>query len=210
MIRLTLYLLALQDGKFYVGQSDRPEVRFADHQLGIGAKWTRLHQPIALAKTRLIEVVDLREAILYENWMTLHYMEKYGWQNVRGGDYLDLEDYRITEKIAHIYDTDTNQIRYFILDCLYLFGATHYWLIYVLELEHGFYYVGSGKRLGKALGDHFGGKTIGWTREHPPLRVAELQIARPEDGHYLALKDRIKQDYIKKFGQDKVLGGNAR
>lgn len=210
MIALQLYLLELTDGKYYVGQSSRPDVRFSDHLIGYGGKWTRLYRPLSLLQTKSIQVEDLREACLYENWLTLHYMEKYGWENVRGGEFIEPENERIAEKISHIYDTAKNAIRYYIRDCPFLFGATHFWLIYVLELEHGYYYIGSGKRLGKSLGGHFNSKTIHWTRDHKPLKVAQWIIVKPNDGNYLDIKDRLKQDYIKLFGRDKVLGGNVR
>jgi len=210
MISLQLYLLELQNKKFYVGQSSRPQVRFSDHQIGQGGKWTRQYPPVALLNTKPVTVANLREACLYENWMTLHYMEQYGWQNVRGGGFFGFGEERIIEKINHIYDIAANKIRYYIPDCKYLFGASNDWLVYVLELQDGFYYIGSGKRLGKALGDHFNGSTIGWTREHIPIAVAEWHVIRSEDGHYLQFKDHVKQNYIQKFGQDKVLGGNVR
>ncbi|MFD2871966.1 GIY-YIG nuclease family protein [Mucilaginibacter ximonensis] len=208
MISLQLYLLELRDGKYYVGQSSRPEVRFSDHQIGQGGKWTRLYPPQALLKTKTIQVEDLREACLYENWLTLHYMEQYGWQNVRGGEYLDIENERIAEKISHIYDLNTNKIRQYIPDCPYLFGATHHWLVYVLELSDGYYYIGSGKRLGKALGDHFNGQTIAFTREHPPLKVAEWQVIKPENGNYLEFKRSLAEQYRQCYGKNKVVAGN--
>lgn len=207
MLVLQLYLLQLADGKYYVGQSSRPEVRFSDHQIGMGGKWTRLYKPVAILKTKHIEVANLREAILYENWLTLHYMEQYGWPNVRGGDYLDVENERIAAKISHIYDTTTNKINYYIPDCKYLFGASDHWLIYALELEHGKYYIGSGKRLGKALGQHFKDSAIAWTRDNKPLKVAQLIVADPEDP-YLELKRNLKEDYARRFGKENVLGGN--
>ncbi|MFD0749262.1 GIY-YIG nuclease family protein [Mucilaginibacter calamicampi] len=78
MISLQLYLLELEEGKYYVGQSSHPEVRFFDHQVGYGGKWTRRYRPIALLQTKSIQVDDLREACLYENWLTLHYMKNMG------------------------------------------------------------------------------------------------------------------------------------
>jgi len=207
MIALHLYLLELKEGKYYVGQSSRPEVRFSDHQIGQGGKWTRLYAPLSQLKIKQIEVENLSEATRYENWMTLHYMEQYGWQNVRGGDYLDVENERIAEKLHHIYDTETNKIKYYIPDCKYLFGKSDHWLIYILELEHNKYYIGSGKRLGKSLGQHFNGDTITWTREHKPLKVEQLIVVDP-DRPYLEIKRKLKDGYTQRFGKDNVLGGN--
>ncbi len=135
-------------------------------------------------------------------------MEQYGWQNVRGGEFIGLEDERAEAKINHIYDTFTNKIKYYIPDCKLLFGASDDWLVYMLELQDGFYYIGSGKRLGKALGDHFNSNTISWTREHPSVGVAEWQLIKPEDGHYLTFKRNLTESYRIRYGKEKVIGGN--
>jgi predicted GIY-YIG superfamily endonuclease len=198
-INVHLYLLQLADSKYYVGQSDRPDVRLIEHRIGQGSKWTRLHPPIAILNTREIVVDSPKEAILYENWMTLHYMEKFGWENVRGGEYLDLENYRLREKLNHIYDTETNKIKYYIPNTPYLFGPTTYWLIYILELPRSHYYIGSCRRLGKALGKHFVGKNV-------PLKIKDLIVVKPQDGHYLDIKRNLFRQYIQKYGRDKVAG----
>lgn len=210
-ILVKLYLLELEHGKFYVGQTDDIDIRYNDHALGFGAKWTRLHPVVKILKTKEIEVENTKIALLFENWMTLHFMEKYGWQHVRGGDYSVLEEYQLKEKITHIFDTESNSIRYYIqAQQHYLFGATDHWIIYVLALENNKYYIGSAKRLGKKLGAHFQGTSIEWTKINRPLYVAEIRVVKPGEGNYVDIKHQLLSEYRQKFGNDNVIGGNAQ
>lgn len=206
-VELKLYLLELSDDKYYVGQTEDPDFRFKEHLSGKGARWTRLHKPLHILLTRTIKVDSPAEAMLHENWMTLQFMEKFGWENVRGGDYLVVESFKLQERISHIYDCEKNKIRYFVPDCPYLFGSFGEWHVYVLELESNFYYVGSCQKLGKSLGAHFDGKSIAWTRDHRAVKVLELITMKPGDGSHLELKERLVNEYIARYGRDNVLGG---
>lgn len=209
-IRLSLYLLELEGNNYYVGQTNDLEFRCKQHFSGEGAKWTQLHKPLKFLLNKVIEVENVREAILYENWMTLHYMSKYGWQHVRGGEFLIIEEYQLKEQLKHIFDFDSNHIRYYIKDNRYLlFGATDNWLIYVLELENGKYYIGSTKRLGKALGKHFNGLNVNWTRENKPLVVKEFIEIKPDAKYYLDIKREMLDAYILKYGRENVMGGQT-
>lgn len=135
-IKLKLYLREPADDKYYVGQSDNPDFRFSEHLSGRGAKWTRMHRPLYILLTRNISVESPAEAMVYENWLTLQYMERFGWENVRGGEFLVVESYRLKERIDFIYDTQRNKIKYYLPDCRYLFGSCGDWHVYVLELAH--------------------------------------------------------------------------
>src|SRR6202000_2905963 len=89
----------------------------------------------------------------------------------------------------------------------YLFGGSEHWIIYVLELANGCFYIGSSKQLGKALGEHFNGRAIAWTRDNPVLKVAELIMAVPDMGSYLLIKQELLKKYIMQYGWDHVVGG---
>ena len=45
MVEGFVYTLALEDGCFYCGWSKDPSCRIAQHFLGRGAQWTRVHKP---------------------------------------------------------------------------------------------------------------------------------------------------------------------
>jgi len=204
---LKLYLLELADNKYYVGQSDDPEFRFSEHLGSRGAKWTRRYKPLRIAKIQTLTVESAKEAMLYENWMTLQAMERYGWENVRGGDFLIVENYLLKERLEYIYDFAENRIKYYVPRNRYLFGASEDWLIYVLELCNGRFYIGGCKHLGKALGEHFNGRGIAWTKENPVIKVLELITVEAGTGNYLEMKNRLLSYYISRYGWKNVLGG---
>ena len=74
-----IYVLLLQENKFYVGYSERPiGERFIEHFNYRGSKWTTLYRPVQVLQ---VQPGGIEE----ENEMTLRMMDKYGWWNVRGG-----------------------------------------------------------------------------------------------------------------------------
>jgi GAG-polyprotein viral zinc-finger len=79
-----IYVLLLQENKFYVGFTERPiEVRLREHANG-STEWTKLYHIVRL----LLYQPGGKEE---ENKMTLTMMEKYGWCNVRGGKWCRVE-----------------------------------------------------------------------------------------------------------------------
>ena len=73
-----VYTLLLEDDYFYVGFSAQVETRIAQHFLGSGSKWTRLHKPVQVLSC-LPGDRDL------ESVTTIALMCKHGWERVRGG-----------------------------------------------------------------------------------------------------------------------------
>lgn len=84
----SLYVLKLEDDKWYVGKSADVAKRFEQHVQGKGAAWTKTYKPIRIVETRRIT------SIHDETNTTKDYMKKYGIDNVRGGAYtqIDLSD----------------------------------------------------------------------------------------------------------------------
>jgi len=98
-----IYILALNNGKYYVGKSENVKERLRVHQSGKGAAWTRIHKPIK------IQEIKKNVGKFDEDSTTLELMDKYGIENVRGGTYSNpnLKDYQIeeiNEKISHSND----------------------------------------------------------------------------------------------------------
>lgn len=80
-----IYVLKLKHEKWYVGYTERVNgERFDEHARGNGAKWTKLHKPIACVGYEEGTMKD-------ENELTLQMMEKYQWMNVRGGCWCKLD-----------------------------------------------------------------------------------------------------------------------
>lgn len=98
---ITLYVLELEHGCFYVGQSASPEVRLDAHLKGKGAAWTKLHRPVKLVERRPAESKDWKHAEEIENQFTLMMMRKHGWQRVRGGFWTNTSDELTRKNLLH-------------------------------------------------------------------------------------------------------------
>jgi len=85
MALTNIYILKLQNGKYYVGKSDNPMLRYQEHLNGKGSAWTRKYKPISVEK--IIENASHFD----EDKYTKEYMAKCGIDNVRGGIYVESE-----------------------------------------------------------------------------------------------------------------------
>lgn len=92
-----LYILKLQDGKYYVGiTSKTPQIRMNEHRNGIRtAYWTAQHKPLELIYAEDLGNMARRQAEKRENKMVRACMKERGINNVRGGDLTSTEDYII-------------------------------------------------------------------------------------------------------------------
>ena len=84
-ITTNIYILKLVDNKYYVGKSDNVEKRFIDHIKGYGSAWTKKYEPIK------IEEIITNASKYDEDKYVKIYMEKYGFDNVRGGAYSSID-----------------------------------------------------------------------------------------------------------------------
>lgn len=76
-----IYVLQLQSNKYYIGKTENPEFRLADHFISEGSAWTKKYKPIKIKQ--IIPNCDAYD----EDKYTKKYMSKYGINNVRGGTY---------------------------------------------------------------------------------------------------------------------------
>ena len=75
-----IYVLQLNQNKFYVGKTETPDKRLKSHNSGSGSAWTKKYKPL--------KTIELFEGDKYdEDKYVLKYMDKYGIDNVRGGSY---------------------------------------------------------------------------------------------------------------------------
>lgn len=98
----TIYVLQLEEGKWYVGKTDDLQKRLDQHKSGRGSLWTKEYKPIKIYETRPIT------SIHDETNVTKDLMKKYGIQNVRGGAYCQLEIPEETEELIRHEIRSTN------------------------------------------------------------------------------------------------------
>ena len=83
MSKRFVYILALELGKYYIGLTKDVDRRMRQHESGEGVEWTKLYRPKELI--RYSPGNEQKEAAT-----TLVYMRKYGWNNVRGGPWNEI------------------------------------------------------------------------------------------------------------------------
>jgi hypothetical protein len=79
--RTNIYILRLQDGKYYVGRSHDPQRRYTEHLVGGGPRWTQIHKPLA------VHMILPNRTAFDEDKIVKLCMARYGVDNVRGGSY---------------------------------------------------------------------------------------------------------------------------
>jgi len=80
-----IYILRLQNGRYYVGKTDNPMKRYQEHLNGSGSAWTRKYKPVA------IEKIIPNASPFDEDRYVKEYMAKYGINCVRGGAYVEFK-----------------------------------------------------------------------------------------------------------------------
>ena len=79
-----IYVLKLENNKYYIGKTNNPDLRISNHFESVGSSWTKKYKPINLIA--LIPDCDDFD----EDKYTLKYMDKYGINNVRGGTFCEI------------------------------------------------------------------------------------------------------------------------
>jgi len=114
---IILYVLKLQQDKYYVGITVDFTNRLQKHKNGSGAYWTK--------KYPVLEVISIqnileKHAKFEETKLTCEMMLKYGINNVRGAQYCQLHEFSETNTeefkqlkftISHFLDLDYNKIK---------------------------------------------------------------------------------------------------
>jgi hypothetical protein len=80
-----IYILELENKKYYVGKTTNPKFRLQQHFNSNGSEWTKKYKP----KNVLELIPNCND--FDENKYTLQYMSKYGINHVRGGSFCNLK-----------------------------------------------------------------------------------------------------------------------
>ena len=116
-----VYVLQLEQGKYYVGRTNNVEERIREHMSGIGSEWTTLYKPVAI-----IEIIENCNADM-EDIVTKKYMGVYGRDNVRGGSYcrVNLPNLKLPARKKNLQEKRNNNDqcfrcgsrKHFVADC---------------------------------------------------------------------------------------------
>ena len=97
-----IYVLQLQEGKYYVGKTNNPQFRLESHFNSNGSEWTKLYKPL-----RLLELKPNCDDY-DEDKITRQYMDKYGIHNVRGGSFVSIKLDKSTIDVLKQMSNGTN------------------------------------------------------------------------------------------------------
>jgi len=122
-----IYIIKLENNKYYVGKTHYPNFRLEDHCNSNGSAWTRKYKPIQIMK--IINNCDDYD----EDKYTLKCMEEYGITNVRGGSFnkikLSEENINTINQMLKTYNNQCyicGSITHFANDCVKLNNEIKY------------------------------------------------------------------------------------
>ena len=101
---MAVYVLELEDEHFYIGWSSDPCARVAEHFLGRGARWTKLHRPL-----RVLSVTP--GGMELENPTTILTMVQHNWRKVRGGSWSDPDMTAMPMALAKAFCNNPVEVR---------------------------------------------------------------------------------------------------
>jgi hypothetical protein len=97
-----IYVLQLEQGKYYIGKTNNPQFRLESHFNSNGSEWTKLYKPIkVIAINPNCDDYD-------EDKITRQYMDKYGINNVRGGSFVSVKLEKSTIDLLKQMSNGTN------------------------------------------------------------------------------------------------------
>ena len=99
---VSIYVLELEKGKYYVGRTENMNTRYRQHLDGKGSEWTKTHKPVKILR-------EYKNSSVYDEDKTvIEFMDKFGIDNVRGGSYssIMLKDEDIHNIQKHIWSAN--------------------------------------------------------------------------------------------------------
>jgi hypothetical protein len=80
-----IYILELDNTKYYIGKTSNIDIRLEQHFHLLGSEWTKKHKP-----KKVFQIIPNCDNF-DEDKYTLKFMEQYGIDNVRGGSFCELK-----------------------------------------------------------------------------------------------------------------------
>lgn len=223
--RKYLYALECEDSCYYIGQTNDIVRRFRQHkeQGDEGSVWTSNHKPIRIVETWNLETYSQESAMNFENKLTIEYINKYGWDKVRGGIYIFFDGSHhfgllnlynnivngvfvpkaTEEKIEAFMRIKQKALNFNIKkDIAY---------IYVLKLVENKVFVGRSSNLLKDLRRHLYSSMSKWTDLYSPIDLLEIQVDTDlGKNNPCTHRNKIVFKYMEIYGWANVRGGDYK
>ena len=222
-----IYLLELENDKYYVGYSRSLQTALKKHEKGTASYWTRINRPIRLLKYQEVVFENGIPNIDMVNEWVLQCGAEHGYENVRGGsftlwdserhlgliqsflrkkrDYKPIVGFSMRSKLIEEYEEKNSIIDY----NLPLKENERVMVVYVLALEDGYFHVSYSSDLSALMQKYERGKCCEWCKLHTPIKLLEvIPVICPKD--HLEIIDELNpivEKYFNEYGAEKVRGG---
>ena len=190
---IKIYVLKLENNKYYVGQSIDTENRLKFHIKGkLSSEWTKKHKPIDEIELIETNFTEVNQAMFLENSITINYMKKYGWKNVRGGDFCTLDEERLRFLLCNNSDLGN--------DILPVKNESNYNLnlhgvfIFTLKLKYNNYFIGKTKNLKIGILKEVNGKGSEWCKTYKP--IALLSVINVSKQNEIEQKETLNNEVV--------------
>lgn len=97
----SIYKIECEGGKIYIGETKNLDKRMEQHFSGKGAKVTKKFKPIEGKELAVVPGYLVKKV---EQEYTEKYIDKYGYNNVRGGKYVNSKTLKINNSYKFNYD----------------------------------------------------------------------------------------------------------
>lgn len=204
---ISIYILRLENENFYVGQAIDVEKRLIQHLKGkLSSDWTKMHKPIDIYKQKKTGFNKVEDAIKLENLTTIWCMKRFGWQNVRGGDFCTLDENKLRFLLALNSDIGSEILPIEVSKKYNLTRDKEY--IFILELQENKYFVGHTSNIFLAIINEFNGLGSVWTKQYKPVKLLNLYPLLESKISKRELINKFVEVSMKKYGFKNVRGGD--
>lgn len=205
---IKIYILKLENNKYYIGQTINVEKRFKNHLEGkLSSEWTKLNKPIEIIEIIETRFKNISDAMFLENSITIDCMKKFGWKNVRGGDFCTLNIQKLQFLLCNNSDLGDDIIP--IINPKKFNLNYHGVFIFVLKLDMNKYFVGIGRNLKLAIIKEYNKKDCKWCEMYKPNELISVKnISKHEKEEYRSLVNNEVIEVMKETNWWKVRGGD--
>lgn len=200
-----IYVLQLENGNYYVGQTNDLDRRFRNHfSKSSGAEWTRTHKPIQILKRYRTGLNDPTLALKYENEQTIQCIKEFGWRNVRGGDFIYVDEQQHYHHLLHETNLGNEICPIKIQNGIDVSRFER--CVYTLRLKEEKYFVSTTKHLNKAIVSELEGHGSKWTQIFKPEALTNVISVNNDQEFKDAHLSELKKAFLE-YGYQNVRGG---